>query len=83
MNKGANLDCFIVYERVDSRRSSHIVGFVCIASKLSSTDRVREFGKNAHEVYADLQEVVRTVNQVYAAKVVAVIAAKSQPNLYV
>ena len=36
-----------------------------------------------HEVHADLQEVVRTVNQVYAARVVAVIAAKSQPNLYV
>lgn len=32
---------------------------------------------------ADLQEVVRTVNQVYAARVVAVMAAKSQPNLYV
>jgi hypothetical protein len=36
-----------------------------------------------HEVGTDLQEVVRTVNQVYAARVVAVIAAKSQPNLYV
>lgn len=33
--------------------------------------------------YAYLHEVVRIVNQVYAAKVTAVMAAKSQPNLYV
>jgi len=32
---------------------------------------------------ADLHEVVRTVNQVYAAKAVTVIAAKSQPNFHV
>jgi len=31
----------------------------------------------------NLHEVVWTVNQVYAAMVMAVIAAKSQPNLYV
>ena len=42
-----------------------------------------ESSKSVHRVRADLQEVVRTVNQVYAASVVAVIAAKSQPNLYV
>lgn len=34
-------------------------------------------------IITDLQDVVRTVNQVYAARMVAVIAAKSQPNLYV
>lgn len=51
---------------------------VLFFTRKSSWDFVRSKGMRAN-----LHEVVLTVNQVYATIVIAVIAAKSHPNLYV
>lgn len=73
---------FVVDERIDCDRRSLVVRAVCLSSEAGS---IKPMSLDLHKMrtITDLQDVVRTVNQVYAAMVTRVIAAKSHPNLYV
>lgn len=70
----------VVDERIDCDRRSFVVRAVCLSSEAGS---VKPMSLDLHKIrtITDLQDVVRTVNQVYAAMVTRVIAAKSHPNL--
>ena len=84
-DKETHFHCLKVDEGVNGYSCSFVVRLVSFTAESCSVSGMNMWGlfKTKEAKGTHCHEVVRTVNQVYVIMVKAVIAAKSQPNLYV